>query len=255
MDFDNERAYHSDDASQTNDVFGEDEREHAVDSEAAKWELRAVPADVDLSYDHLDDDNFAQAKKEILAVIAKCKEFIDDTTSLEGILNDFFGLQSPWMSQFTKRIKHGLRNKHAPNLELKEVYMFLELLFLCHVKLPQPQPEPVVGEAIAAAAAAPNPSHVFDDFVVPDNVRNKRKYEIYDTTAGRAYRKRCSGVLKDGSKRVACVMCLNKTKFECANCKVHLHPGNCSETFHTAEILLDVAPPPQLKRQRGTKQE
>jgi hypothetical protein len=41
--------------------------------------------------------------------------------------------------------------------------------------------------AIAAATATPNPSHVFDDFVVPDNVRNKRKYEIYDTTAGRAY--------------------------------------------------------------------
>jgi hypothetical protein len=39
MDFDNERAYHSDDASQTNEVFGEDEREHAVDSETAKWEL------------------------------------------------------------------------------------------------------------------------------------------------------------------------------------------------------------------------
>jgi hypothetical protein len=42
MDFDNERAYHSDDASQTDEVFGEDEREHAVDSEAAKWELSAV---------------------------------------------------------------------------------------------------------------------------------------------------------------------------------------------------------------------
>jgi hypothetical protein len=115
-----------------------------------------------------------------------------------------------------------------------------------------PQPQQVVGEAIAAAAAAPNPSHVFDDFVVPDNVRNKRKYEIYDTTAGRAYRKRCSsGVLKDGSKRVAYVMCLNKTKFECANCKVHFHPGNCFETFHTAESLLDVAPPSTVEETKG----
>jgi hypothetical protein len=37
MNVDNESAYHSDDASQTDEVFGEDEQEYAVDSEAANW--------------------------------------------------------------------------------------------------------------------------------------------------------------------------------------------------------------------------